>query len=169
MDFLVSAEGDPLLTATKDSPEARMKLVDANASATDYLKITGHPGLKTWEGWMDLALFHTADSNDSLYSVFYYSCGPGCRAEYAFVRYHNGDWTDMTDQVFPALPAAYLKKGYAAATKQALTAVTDVPAILYELHPGKQSILLIADPQFEDGKRVVVGTLSYSNGKFVAQ
>lgn len=160
--YLVSYDGGLLLGGQNDSHENRIDLI-SKTQGSDYIKLESNRRIKTWEGWVDLALFHDA-GGDTLFSVFYYSCGPGCNVETTFLKYSCGAWKEVTDSVFQIPSREELAKRYSKATGKPNEGTPD---ILLEPHPDKNKIVVICDPQFEDGKRIELCTLEFRRGLFV--
>lgn len=84
----------------------RKSLIKIEDVKNGYLKLEG-----AWEGWAEIALFKKKDGS-YLIAQAESGCGPVCSGFIKFFDYKNGKWSDVTDQVFPVLTEARIKKAF---------------------------------------------------------
>jgi hypothetical protein len=169
----------PVKYITNDGPDQaetkaftekyRRSLIDKKNSKPGYLDIEPRGDHYSWEGWLDVALFHDSISGDTLFSMFRYECGPGCAMDYRFLNYKNGKWTDVTDSVFDLdaqVPYPTVRKRYESVTHKKWDD-RDMEQPIFTFNPEENIIVLAIGDKASEEKYVPLFNLKFANGKFV--
>lgn len=76
----------------------RQSLIKIQDIPNGYLKLQG----ADWDGWAELALFKKT-SGDYVLGLADTGCAPACATYLRFFEYRDGQWIDVTDQVYPTM------------------------------------------------------------------
>lgn len=130
----------------------RKSIIKIRDDRNGYLRLES----SNWEGWSEIAIFKKTDGKYVI-GISNVGCGPVCSSANLFFEYENGNWTDVTDAVWP-ITDEHLKAAYA---RHKITE-DDEPGLVYELPRVGRKI----QGRTDGDREIVFFELTWNGSKF---
>lgn len=135
----------------------RKSIIKIEDIKNGYIKIEAD-----WDGWAEIVIFKKTNG-DYIVGVSSVACGPVCGSSVEFLSYKNGQWKDVTEQIFPKITEAQVRAAYE--QKNLKVGEEGLPELVYNLPRVGKTITVDTDGTELD----YTFKLTWNGSKFILQ